>query len=163
LPLPLPLRRNDSSISRGPSGAWGIKCILFRMPLFPTMSVMTFIQRIRWMGYDVGFEKWARKDYPYINSLASSPIFPELSFLPSYSGYSAITNLIDTEQYEEVAPSVFFRAASLPALKSDSLNIRMLIILVMIQSLPRITQHGIDIISPILGNPVQIFNCTWTG
>ncbi len=51
------------------------------------------------------FESWAEKQKSFINSLASNPLFPEVSLAVSYSGLAPITQFLDTEQYNGTGPS----------------------------------------------------------
>jgi hypothetical protein len=57
-------------------------------------------------GYGIGIEKWAKKEFQFINSLASAPIFSQVPFNTSYSGLVPITELFDADQYNGDNPSV---------------------------------------------------------
>lgn len=54
---------------------------------------------------DYYFETWAKKNAGYINSSASTPVFPLVSLAIAYGGYVPITQFIDTEQYYGENPS----------------------------------------------------------
>jgi hypothetical protein len=58
------------------------------------------------LGYGIGIEKWAKREFQFINSLASGPFFPQVPFNTSYAGLVPITELLDADKYDGGNPSV---------------------------------------------------------
>ncbi len=51
------------------------------------------------------FERWAKENYQLINTYATQPEFPSVTFDVFYNGLVPITQLIDTDQYDGTNPT----------------------------------------------------------
>jgi hypothetical protein len=57
------------------------------------------------LSYGIGIEKWAKREFQFIKSLASGPFFPQVPLNTSYGGLVPITELFDADRYNGGNPS----------------------------------------------------------